>query len=80
VVPLGKSLPKVAYEAKKYTRDLGLGYEKIVAGHNGCMLFWKHCEDLETCTACGMSKLKQVTGGAVESSTRAKRRLEKVLR
>jgi hypothetical protein len=35
------SLPKDTYEAKKYMRDLGLGYEKISACRKGCMLFWR---------------------------------------
>jgi hypothetical protein len=27
------------YQAKKFLRDMGLGYEKILACHNDCMLF-----------------------------------------
>jgi hypothetical protein len=38
------------YEAKKYLRDLGLGYEKIPACRNNCMLFEKENEKLDTCT------------------------------
>jgi hypothetical protein len=32
------------YEAKKYMKDLGLGYEKIPTCHDGCMIFWKETE------------------------------------
>jgi hypothetical protein len=35
----GKTLPINTYEAKKFLRDMGLGYEKILACHNDCMLF-----------------------------------------
>ncbi|GJV81933.1 tetratricopeptide-like helical domain, DYW domain protein [Tanacetum coccineum] len=34
------SLPSSANEAKKLTTDLGLGYEKIHACPNDCMLYW----------------------------------------
>ena len=34
-------LPKNHYEAKKYLRTLGLGYESIHACENDCVLFWK---------------------------------------
>jgi hypothetical protein len=33
------ALPNSMYEVKKYLRDLGLGYEKIPACRNNCMLF-----------------------------------------
>jgi hypothetical protein len=35
----GDALPVNTYEAKKFLRDMGLGYEKILACHNDCMLF-----------------------------------------
>ena len=41
MLPLDAKLPKDHYEAKKIVRDLGLGYEKIHACPNNCMLFWK---------------------------------------
>jgi hypothetical protein len=31
-------------------KDLGLGYEKIPACRNDCMLFWKENENLDICT------------------------------
>jgi hypothetical protein len=42
IVPTDEpALPKSMYETKKYLRDVGLGYEKIPACRNHCMLFWK---------------------------------------
>jgi hypothetical protein len=35
------------YEAKKYLSDMGLGYEKVPACRNNCMLFWKSNGELE---------------------------------
>ena len=39
MLPPDASLPKNIYGAKKYMKDLGLGYEKIPVCRNGCMLF-----------------------------------------
>jgi len=52
------SLPANTYEAKKYLSDMGLGYEKIPACRNDCMLFWKSNGELESCTIYGESKWK----------------------
>jgi hypothetical protein len=37
---------------------MGLGYEKILACRNDCMLFWKDNKDLDSCIKCGQSKWK----------------------
>jgi hypothetical protein len=50
------SLPANMYGVKKYLSDMGLGYEKIPACHNDCMLFWKSNGELESSTVCGESK------------------------
>jgi hypothetical protein len=42
----------------KFLSDMGLGYEKILACRNDCMLFWKGNQELESCTVCGESKWK----------------------
>jgi hypothetical protein len=56
LVPIDEpTLLKSTYEAKKYLRDLGLGYEKISACRNDCILFWKENEKLDTCIVCGKS-------------------------
>jgi hypothetical protein len=78
----GEALPVNTYEAKKFLRDTGLGYEKIPAYCNGCMLFWKGNKDLDSCVKCGQSKWNDEIqlnkdGQPISSS---KRRLVKVLR
>jgi hypothetical protein len=77
--PSDASLPKNTYEVKKYMKELGLGYEKILVCVNGCMLFWKDNENEENCKVCGKSKWKQNKDGA-ESSQKLKRKPKKVLR
>jgi hypothetical protein len=52
------TLPTNTYEAKKFFSDMGLGYEKILAGRNNYMLFWKDNQELESCIICGESKWK----------------------
>jgi hypothetical protein len=54
--PCDEALPVNTYEAKKFLSSMGLGYEKIPACRNDCMLFWKDNKDLDTCTVCGESK------------------------
>jgi hypothetical protein len=74
------ALPNNTYEAKKYLRDLGLGYEKIPACRNNCTLFWKENEKLDTCTVCGKSKWNDEIIEEDGSSRTSKRRPVKVLR
>ena len=50
------AIPKSTYEAKKMIKDLGLGYEKIHACINDCMLFWGDKFDQESCDKCGASR------------------------
>jgi hypothetical protein len=54
----GEAMPTNAYEAKRFLKDLGLGYEKIPACINNCMLFWKEDAILDSCKFCGKSKWK----------------------
>ena len=51
-------MPINAYEAKRFLKDLGLGYEKIPVCINNCMLFWKDDATLDSCKFCGKSKWK----------------------
>ena len=44
------------YEVKKFLRGIGLGYKKILAYCNDCILFWKGNKDLDSCVKCGQSK------------------------
>ncbi|XP_059441766.1 uncharacterized protein LOC132174075 [Corylus avellana] len=76
------ALPGNTYEAKRFLRDMGLGYEKIPACRNNCMLFWNGNKDLDLCVKCGESKWKDEIyldedGQPITSS---KRRPMKVLR
>ena len=45
-------------DAKKIIKDLGLGYEKIHACPNDCMLFWKENANLDACPHCEESRWK----------------------
>ncbi|XP_042988717.1 uncharacterized protein LOC122316252 [Carya illinoinensis] len=79
LLPPGASLPKNTYEVKKYMNELGLGYKKILVCPNGCMLFWKDNENLETCVVCGVSKWKQKES-MDDRSRKGKRSPAKILR
>jgi len=46
------------YEAKKYLRNMGLGYEKISKCRNNSMLFWKGTQELDSWSVCGKSRWK----------------------
>ncbi|XP_028105361.1 uncharacterized protein LOC114304400 [Camellia sinensis] len=49
------TVPWTLYDAKKFLRDLGLGYETIHSCKNDCVLFWKESANLEkwpTCDTC----------------------------
>ena len=52
------TFPKNAYEAKKYTRDLGLSYVKIEACKNDCILYWKEHEHADKCPKCAHPRWK----------------------
>jgi len=51
-----ETLPVNTYKVKKFLSSIGLGYEKIPACRNDCMLFWKDNKDLDSCTVYGESK------------------------
>jgi Zn ribbon nucleic-acid-binding protein len=54
----GEALPVNTYEAKKFLKDMGLEYEKILTCCNDYMLLWKDNKDLDSCVKCGQSKWK----------------------
>ncbi|KAL3644293.1 hypothetical protein CASFOL_012225 [Castilleja foliolosa] len=56
--PDGETLPGSYYEAKKFLRDLGLGYECIHACKYDCALYWKENKKLEACPICQTSRWK----------------------
>ncbi|KAL7218732.1 hypothetical protein ACSBR2_011915 [Camellia fascicularis] len=53
-----ETVPWTLYEAKKFLRELGLGYEAIYACKNDCTLFWKDNATLENCPTCTESRYK----------------------
>ena len=68
-LPNGETLPNSYYEVKKFMRDLGLGYVKIDAYMNNCILYQKEYEHLDQCPnlACkaprwkfGLGKRKKI--------------------
>ncbi|KAI0511229.1 hypothetical protein KFK09_011854 [Dendrobium nobile] len=54
--PEGVLLPKSTYEVKKMMKAFDLGYTKIDACPNDCMLFWKDRSDQNICHICGTSR------------------------
>lgn len=54
--PEAQKLPNPAYETKKITAELGLGYEKIHDCCNDRMLLWKEDTNLQACSICSTSR------------------------
>ncbi|KAH0669665.1 hypothetical protein KY285_023833 [Solanum tuberosum] len=54
----GSFVPTSFYEAKKDLRDLGLGYTKIAACQNDCILYWRDYANAQSCPKCGKSRWK----------------------
>ena len=82
MLPLDAKLPKDHYEAKKIVRDLGLGYEKIHACPNDCILFWKENVNLEACPCCKVSRWKTNEASIASknaSSNKGKKKAVKIL-
>ena len=58
MLPQPNELPTSMYEVKKAMSSLEMGYEKIHACRNDCILYQKECKDLECCFICGESRWK----------------------
>ncbi|XP_056685802.1 uncharacterized protein [Spinacia oleracea] len=58
--PQIKEFPSSYYEGKKIVNDLGLGYEKIDAYPNNCILYWGVFADKDECHVCHTSRWKTV--------------------
>jgi len=58
VLPDGSFVPTSFYEAKKVLHDLGLGYTKIDACQNDCILYWHDYANAQSCPKCGKSRWK----------------------
>ncbi|XP_056690171.1 uncharacterized protein [Spinacia oleracea] len=54
--------PSSYYYSKKMIKDLGLGYEKIDACPNDCMLYWGEFLEKDKCHVCGKSRWKTTKG------------------
>ncbi|KAL6547459.1 hypothetical protein OROMI_023180 [Orobanche minor] len=54
--------PSSYYEGKKIIKDLGLGYEKIDACPNNCILYWGENSTKEECHVCHASRWKTIKG------------------
>ncbi|CAL8119257.1 unnamed protein product [Prunus armeniaca] len=61
MLPTDNCLPKDHRQAQKVLNGLGLGYEKIHACKNNCMLFYKEYETLDTCFICKESRFKMTS-------------------
>jgi hypothetical protein len=55
-------LPKSYDEAKKYLRELGLGYENIDVCKNNCVLFRNRYDKANVCPVCKESRWQDGTG------------------
>ncbi|CAL9025230.1 unnamed protein product, partial [Prunus brigantina] len=58
MLPMDNCLSKDHKHAQKVLNGLGLGYEKIHACKNNCMLFYKEHETLDKCPICNESRFK----------------------
>ncbi|KAK2655384.1 hypothetical protein Ddye_008436, partial [Dipteronia dyeriana] len=67
-LPEGETLQKSFCHTKKIISDLELGYKKIHACPNDCMLYWKEKAQETKCTMCGTSRWKNMTDDANQSS------------
>ncbi|CAL2256192.1 unnamed protein product [Prunus armeniaca] len=61
MLPTDNCLPKDRKHAQKVLNGLGLGYEKIHACKNNCMLFYKEHETLDTCPIRNESRFKMTS-------------------
>ena len=66
MLPDSERLPDNFYKTKRMVTDLGLGYEKIDACRNHCMLYYKEYENYTACHVCGESRYKPKNGNHQE--------------
>ena len=58
LLPEDNVVPRSTYEAKKLLSDLGMGYEKIHACPNDCILYREEYFSLTECPKCGIPRYK----------------------
>ncbi|XP_060210859.1 uncharacterized protein LOC132637848 [Lycium barbarum] len=56
-------IPENYYKAKRLVSKLGLSSMRIDCCENGCMLYYKDDEGLESCKFCGRARFKQTHSG-----------------
>ncbi|XP_050387917.1 uncharacterized protein LOC126804334 [Argentina anserina] len=61
MLPQPNNLPDSYYKVHKILGDLGLGYDKIHACKNDCVLFYKTRAELDECPICFESRWKEGT-------------------
>ena len=61
MLPESERLPENLYRSKRMVSELGLGYEKIDACPNHCMLYYKENSDKNVCLVCKESRFKPKT-------------------
>ncbi|XP_050387516.1 uncharacterized protein LOC126803829 [Argentina anserina] len=59
VLPPGNLLPNSYYKCKRILKSLGLGYNKIHACKNNCMLFYKDDIERQSCRICHESRWEE---------------------
>ena len=59
VLPDNHKLPQTYYAVKNMLKGLNLGYEKIDACENDCMLFYKENSEKTRCDICNESRYKE---------------------
>ena len=55
MLPKENMLPKNHYQTKKILCLMGMGYQKIHACHNDCILYKQEYEEMHKCPKCGVS-------------------------
>ncbi|XP_021740070.1 uncharacterized protein LOC110706456 [Chenopodium quinoa] len=75
--PIIKEFPLSYYEGMKIINDLGLGYEKIHACPNDCMLYWGKFANKSECHIFKTSRWKNVKGNEGDVNEKGKEACKK---
>jgi len=62
MLPESERLPDNFYKTRRMVHELGLGYEKIDACRNHCMLYYREFNDESICHVCGEPRYKPKNG------------------
>ena len=66
--PEGNLMPTSMYDAKKTLSTLGMGYTKIHACPNDCILYMGEYEQAVSCSSCGQSRWKVMRNSSVKKN------------